>query len=83
LASELEKRSTSMSIFKSKYCKIILQQWLDSGKKLTISEQGLVRQIKARRASRLSALSFFNHWKSWRQKLQGTEANPRLKWLAI
>ena len=38
MANELERRSASMSISKSKYCKIILQQWFDSGKKLTISE---------------------------------------------
>ncbi len=38
MAADLEKRSSSMSISKSKYCKIILQQWLDSGKKLTLSE---------------------------------------------
>jgi len=39
MANDLEKRSKSMSISKSKYCKIILQQWLDSGKKLTLSEK--------------------------------------------
>jgi len=39
MADELEKRANSMLISKSKYCKIILQQWLDSGKKLTLSEQ--------------------------------------------
>jgi hypothetical protein len=38
MAVELEKRAASMYISKSKYCKIILQQWLDSGKKLTLSE---------------------------------------------
>ena len=38
MADELEKRADSMHISKSKYCKIILQQWLDSGKKLTLSE---------------------------------------------
>jgi len=38
MADNLEKRATSMCISKSKYCKIILQQWLDSGKKLTLSE---------------------------------------------
>jgi len=38
MAGELERRSKSMSISKSKYCKIILQQWFDSGKKLTLSE---------------------------------------------
>ena len=38
MAENLEKRATSMQISKSKYCKIILEQWLDSGKKLTLSE---------------------------------------------
>lgn len=38
MASELEKRAKSMYITKSKYCKLILSQWLDSGKKLTLSE---------------------------------------------
>ncbi len=38
MANDLEKRSSSMQISKSKYCKIILQQWIDSGKKLTLSE---------------------------------------------
>lgn len=38
MANDLEKRANSMHISKSKYCKIILQQWLDSGKKLTLSE---------------------------------------------
>ncbi len=39
MADDLEKRSSSMHISKSKYCKIILQQWLDSGKKLTLAEK--------------------------------------------
>ena len=39
MAEDLESRATSMHISKSKYCKIILQQWLDSGKKLTLSEK--------------------------------------------
>ena len=38
MADDLERRSSSMSISKSKYCKIILQQWLDSGKKLELKE---------------------------------------------
>jgi hypothetical protein len=38
MAEDLKKRASSMHISKSKYCKIILQQWLDSGKKLTLSE---------------------------------------------
>lgn len=39
MADDLERRSSSMHISKSKYCKIILQQWLDSGKKLTLAEK--------------------------------------------
>ena len=38
MEAELETRAASMHISKSKYCKIILQKWLDSGKKLTLSE---------------------------------------------
>lgn len=38
MADDLDRRAKSMHISKSKYCKIILQQWLDSGKKLTLSE---------------------------------------------
>ena len=40
MASALEKRANSMHISTSKYCKIILGEWLDSGKKLTLSESG-------------------------------------------
>jgi len=36
MADELEKRSDSMKISKSKYCKIILSDWLKSGKKLKL-----------------------------------------------
>jgi len=39
MANDLEKRATSMHISKSKYCKIVLQQWIDSGKKLTLGEK--------------------------------------------
>lgn len=39
MAAELEKRANSMRISKSKYCKIILQQWMESGKKLTLGEK--------------------------------------------
>ncbi|MFA5689794.1 MAG: hypothetical protein WC959_11745 [Kiritimatiellales bacterium] len=39
MAEELEKRAHSMHISKSKYCKIILDQWLASGKKLTLAEK--------------------------------------------
>ena len=38
MADDLEKRAASMHISKSKYCKIVLQQWIASGKKLTLSE---------------------------------------------
>lgn len=38
MADNLETRASSMHISKSKYCKIILQQWMDSGKKLTLKE---------------------------------------------
>ncbi len=38
MAANLENRAVSMHISKSKYCKIILQQWLDSGNKLTLRE---------------------------------------------
>ncbi len=35
----LKKRADSMHISKSKYCKIVLQQWIDSKKKLTLGEK--------------------------------------------
>ncbi len=38
MADELERRSNSMHISKSKYCKIIFQKWIDSGEKLVLSE---------------------------------------------
>lgn len=38
MAKELERRSSSMHISKSSYCKIILQNWIDSGSKLILSE---------------------------------------------
>jgi hypothetical protein len=38
-ASDLEKRAASMHISKSNYCKIILQQWIDSKQKLTLGEK--------------------------------------------
>ncbi len=38
MAAEVEKRAKSMNISTSKYVKNILQQWIDSGKKLTLSE---------------------------------------------
>ena len=39
MANELESRASSMHISKSKYCKIVLQQWIDSKKKLTLGEK--------------------------------------------
>jgi len=39
MADDLEKRAKSMHISKSNYCKILLQQWIDSGKKLTLGEK--------------------------------------------
>ena len=39
MADELEKRAGSMHISTSKYCKIILSEWMNSGKKLTLSEK--------------------------------------------
>jgi metal-responsive CopG/Arc/MetJ family transcriptional regulator len=39
MAHELEARAASMHISKSKYVKIILRQWVESGKKLTLSEK--------------------------------------------
>ena len=39
MANELINRSESMHLSVSKYCKILLQQWLDSGKKLNLTEK--------------------------------------------
>lgn len=39
IAEELEARAESMNISKNKYCKIVLQQWIDSKKKLTLGEK--------------------------------------------
>ena len=38
MEKELTARAKRMRISKSNYCKIILQDWIASGKKLTISE---------------------------------------------
>lgn len=38
VAEDLENRAASLHISTSKYCKIVLQAWLDSGNKLTLSE---------------------------------------------
>lgn len=39
MASELTDRANSMHLSVSKYCKIILQEWLSSGKKMNLTEQ--------------------------------------------
>ena len=39
LADKLEKRAESMYISTSKYCKLILSQWIDSGRKLKLQER--------------------------------------------
>jgi hypothetical protein len=39
MADELEDRAESMHLSTSKYCKIILSQWLASGKKLKLAEK--------------------------------------------
>jgi hypothetical protein len=38
MANEIEKRAASMHLSNSKYCHIILAQWLASGKKLKLEE---------------------------------------------
>ena len=39
MADELEKRAESMHLSTSKYCKVILTEWLRSGNKLTLQEK--------------------------------------------
>lgn len=39
MAREIKARAESMQISSSNYCKLILKQWLDSGAKLTLSEE--------------------------------------------
>ena len=39
MADELEARAESMNISASKYIKIIMAQWLESGKKLKLAEK--------------------------------------------
>ena len=39
MADELEARATSMHLSTSKYCKVILTEWMKSGKKLTLQEK--------------------------------------------
>jgi len=38
MADELEKRAKSMHISTAKYCKLVLSQWLASGKRLKLEE---------------------------------------------
>ena len=38
MAKELERRAASMQLSTGAYCKIILGEWLDSGKKLKLQE---------------------------------------------
>ncbi|VGO11851.1 hypothetical protein PDESU_00398 [Pontiella desulfatans] len=38
IAQELERRAASMQLSTGAYCKIILGQWLESGKKLQLKE---------------------------------------------
>lgn len=40
MADELERRAASMRLSTSAYCKIILGEWVRSGKKLTLTEKG-------------------------------------------
>ncbi|MDF7826015.1 hypothetical protein P4B35_18440 [Pontiellaceae bacterium B12227] len=39
MAGELTDRAESMHLSVSKYCKIILQQWVESGNKLNLTER--------------------------------------------
>ena len=39
MADELEERANSMHLSTSKYCTVILTEWLASGKKLTLREK--------------------------------------------
>ncbi len=39
MADELEERASSMHLSTSKYCKIIFAEWLQSGRKLKLSEK--------------------------------------------
>jgi len=39
IAEEIERRAKSMQLSTGKYCEIILQQWMDSGKKLKLQEK--------------------------------------------
>ena len=39
IADDLEKRARSMHLTTSAYCKVILTQWLESGKQLSLCEK--------------------------------------------
>jgi len=39
MAEQLEARAESMHLSVSKYCKLILTQWMESNKKLKLQEQ--------------------------------------------
>jgi hypothetical protein len=39
MADELEERAESMHLSTSKYCKVILTEWMRSGQKLTLQEK--------------------------------------------
>ena len=39
MADDLEARATSMHLSVSKYCKVILTEWMKSGKKLKLQER--------------------------------------------
>lgn len=39
MATELERRAASMQLSTGAYCKIILGEWIRSGKKLTLEER--------------------------------------------
>lgn len=39
MAEELIDRAESMHLSVSKYCKIVLHNWIDSGKKLNLTEK--------------------------------------------
>lgn len=39
MADDLEKRASSMHLSTSKYCKVILSEWMNSGKKLKLEEK--------------------------------------------
>lgn len=48
LAKELDARAQKMHISKSRYCKLVLQSWVDSGRALVLSENGMDNVPKKR-----------------------------------